>query len=467
MQRPQWFAFLGLGLSVILTACAPATMAVPPTTLSPIVTSPVTPEPVGVGVPVIDYVHGQAELRVVSSLTGKPFDEFPSVPLEYNDTFAFAPDGKTLAVISDGKLYRIDLPSWKSRITDIDLQGPVIPVVYSLDGSLLALVGGTSAEELRIVDARNGEVIARAQADFSIRELKFTADEKAIMVYGPQLASTSIATTIGVSAAAPQAALYAVSDLGLLWSVRLDGIRDGIFPKKPDTANTPDLYQPGAAWFFQPGVTFAPDHDLLYLIHGDQEKLTTVDFSGRNVKTVDLHVETSWLDQLLFMTAGVAHAKGMDGTTKQAVISPDGKLLFVVGNTETVTPKANGTDWDITDTPIGLQVIDPQTGTLLEKIDTDASLVRLSPQGSQMLLSGWRDHSKLFTDVYDISSRSIVKQLDGMDLIPTRRLDGKVVLVSSDFLDGKVTDVTLLDPLTWATIAKWQAPGDIGWLMVP
>ena len=54
-----------------------------------------------------------------------------------------------------------------------------------------------------------------------------------------------------------------------------------------------------------------------------------------------------------------------------------------------------------------------------------------------------------------------------MDLIPTRRLDGKEVRVSSDFLDGNVTYVTLLDPLTWATIGKWQARGDIGWLMVP
>src|SRR6266540_7502526 len=101
MPRPRWFSFPGLCLSLILTACAPATlapMAVPPTpgqTLAPITliptgTPPATLEPVGVGVPVIEYVRGQSELRVVSSLTGKPFDEFPSIALEYYDNYAFA-----------------------------------------------------------------------------------------------------------------------------------------------------------------------------------------------------------------------------------------------------------------------------------------------------------------------------------------------------------------------------------------
>lgn len=478
MQTLRWFLILGLGLSVMLTSCAPATPALtaglPPTprpTLAPTRSNPtstpiLTPEPVGIGVPVIEYIHGQNTLLVVSPVTGTPFDEFPSIALEYYDNYAFAPNGKTLAVISNAKLYLIDLPSWKSQVRDIDLHGPVNPVIYSPDGSLLALVGGTSSNELRIVDASSGQVIASTQAGFSIRNLKFTADGKALMVYGPQLASTGVAANAGVSVGVPKAALYAASDLSLLWSVKLNGLRDGVFPKKTETANTPDIYQPGAAWFFQPGVAFAPDHDLLYLVHGDKDQLTTVDFGGRKVKTVDLRLETSWLDRLLSLTAGVAHAKGMDGTSKQAVISPDGKFLFVVGNTETVTPKANGTDWDITDTPIGLEIINPQNGLLLDKIDTLASFVRLSPDGAQLYLIGWKEGIP-FTDVYDLSSKSIIKHLDHMYLIPTRLLDGKAILASSDFLNGSETYVTLLDPATWATGGQWTGKGDVGWLIDP
>jgi hypothetical protein len=310
-------------------------------------------------------------------------------------------------------------------------------------------------------------LIASTRSEFSIRNLRFTTDGQALMAYGPQLAGTGIAASTGVSVDVPKAALYAVSDLSLLWSVKLKGIRDGVFPKKTETANTPNLYQPGAAWYFQPAVAFAPGEDRLYLVHGDQDKLTTVDFSARHVATVDLQARTGWLDRLLALTAGVAHAKGMDGTTKQAVISPDGNFLFVVGNTETVTPPANGIDWNVTDTPIGLQIISPQDGTLLEELDTAASLVRFTADGKQLLLIGWGDHGRPFTDVYDLSSRSITKHLDGMYLVPTRRLDGTALLASSGFLDGYVTNVTLLDPLTWATTGKWQGPGDVGWLMVP
>jgi hypothetical protein len=346
------------------------------------------------------------------------------------------------------------------------LHGPISSVVYSPDGTLLALAGGSSDSDLRVLDARNGRVNARAQAGFSIRNIKFTADGKAIMMYGPQLASTGIASGVGVSVGAPNAALYASSDLSLLWSVKLNGIRDGTFPKKTDTANTPDIYQPGAAWHFEPGIAFAPNHDILYVVHGDEDKLTTVDFSNRKVKTVDLQVKTSWLDRLLASTAGVAHAKGMDGTTKQAVISPDGKFLFVAGNTETVTPKANGSDWDVTDTSIGLQVIDPQDDTLLDKIDTDASLVRLSPEGRQVFLMGWKNGTP-WTEVYDISSRNIIRHLDGIYLIPTRRLDGKEILVSSRTTNGDVSYITLLDPDTWATVSEWKGTGDVGWLIDP
>ncbi len=146
---------------------------------------------------------------------------------------------------------------------------------------------------------------------------------KALMAYGPQLASTGIAANASVSVGAPKVALFDASDLSLLWAAELKCVRDGTFPKKADTANTQEIYQPSAAWHFQPGIAFAPDRDALYVVHGDADRLTTVDFASRRVKTVDIRPRLSWLDQLLTLTAGVAYAKGMDGTTKQAIASPD------------------------------------------------------------------------------------------------------------------------------------------------
>ena len=467
---------VSLTINVILAACAPATPAptsasplppsLPQPTLPPATPIP-TPEPVGVGVPVIEFLNERSVLLVISSVTGKVFDAFTPIPLGENYDYAFAPDGHTLALVSNAQLYLIDLPSWKISTFVVGLYGWL---VYSPDGTLLALVSRGSDGTLRVVDAKSGEVKASAQAGFSIRNVKFTTNGKALMVYGPHLANTGIAANAGVSVGAPKAALFAVSDLSVLWSVELTGIRHGTFPKKADTANTQDIYQPGAAWHYEPGIALAPNSDVLYVVHGDEDKLTTIDFTHQKVSTVDVHVKTSWLDQLMALTAGVAYAKGMEGTTKRAVISPDGKFLFVGGNTEVVTQQANG-NWDITDTPLGLQVIAVDDGTLVNKIETEASPTWLSPDGRQIFLSGWKRNNNYggmpWTDVYDISSKSIIKRLDGIYLIPSRRLDGKAILVSSNTISSNVSYTTLIDPDTWATVSEWKGTVDVGWLIGP
>ena len=469
MQNLQRIPIVGLCLSVILTACSSATPAptsVPPLpsplpqpTLPPSTPIP-TAEPVGVGVPVFEYNNdGLNKLLVISSVTGKAFDAFPPIPLGQNLAGdAFQPDGHTLALVSAGQLYLIDLPSWKYRTFDVGLHGWLSAVLYSPDGTLLALASGLSDGGLRIVDVKSGEVKASAQAGFAIRNVEFTTDGKALMVYGPHLVAE-------ISVGAPKAALLAISDLSVLWAVELKGIRHGIFPKKPGTM---DIYQPGAAWFFTPGIAFSPNRDILYLVHGDKDKLTTVDFTSRKVSTIDIHVKTSWLDQLMALTAGVAYAKGMDGTTKQALISPDGKLLFVGGNTEVVTQQANG-DWDITDTPLGLQVIAVDDGTFVNKIGTEASPTWLSSDGSQIFLSGWKrdNNGTPWTDVYDISSQSIVKHFDGLYLFSTRRLDGKVILVSSNQISENVSYMASIEPDTWAITGEWKEPANVSWLIGP
>ncbi len=474
MLKLRCILIVGLALSVILTACAPATPAPtlilpsPQPTL-PSATAIPTPEPIGVGVPVIQYLNEQSKLLVISSVTGKALDAFTPMPLGYNYNYAFAPDGRTLALVSDAQLNLIDLSSWKSHTSDVGLHGWLSSVIYSQDGTLLALASGEPDGGLRVVDARSGEVKASTQAGFSVRNIKFTTDGKAIMVYGPYLASTGVAANAGVSVGAPKAALFALSDLSVLWSVELAGIRDGTFPKKADTANTQDIYQPGAAWHYEPGIAFAPNSDVLYAVHGDEDKLTTVDFTHRKVSTVDINVEASWFDQLMALTAGVAHAKGMDGTTKQAVISLDGKFLFVGGNTEVVTQQANG-NWDITDTSMGLQVIAVEDGTLVDKIETEASPTWPSSDGKQIFLSGWKRNTSYgtpWTDVYDISSRGIVKHLDGVYLIPTRRMDGKAILASSSTISSNVSYMALVDPDTWAIVSEWKGTVNVGWLLDP
>ena len=54
-----------------------------------------------------------------------------------------------------------------------------------------------------------------------------------------------------------------------------------------------------------------------------------------------------------------------------------------------------------------------------------------------------------------------------MYLVPIRRLDGKAILASRDFLNGSETYVTLLNPVTLGTAGQWKSKGDVRWLMDP
>ena len=473
MRRLRSVLMIGCMLGMLLSACGTATQETTPVptplqAAAPSVTALPTDEPLAVAMPAIAYIKGRNELMVVSSVTGAAYNAFPPILLGYYYSHAFAPDGHTLAVISDTKLLLVDLQSWKVRTSDVGIRGWMSAMVYSPDGSLLALAYNGPEGELRIVDAKSGKVMASAQAGFAVKKVKFTSDEKGIMVYGPHLASTGEAANAGVSVGAPKAALFATQNLSLLWSVELSSVRDGTFPKKPETTITQDIYQPGAASHFEPGVAFAPTQDVLYIVHGDSDLLTRIDFTDKKIHTLSVHAALSWIDQLLALTAGVATAKGMDGTTKQATISPDGKYLYVVGSTETVALDANGTNWNMEMSYIGLQVIDAQDGTLLDQKGSEAYSLALSPDGRQVLLSGWGSTAPAaWTEVYDPATKSIIKHINSADLVPTRRLDGKALAASSSFISDNLCEISTVDPNTWATVGKWKQPNCIDWLVDP
>src|SRR5512133_2107313 len=96
-----------LWLCIFLTACSPIS-TISPSTPTPIPPSPQpslpptapipTSEPNSLGIPVIKYIDQQNTLSVISSVTGKPFDQFIPIPLATYYNYAFSPDKKTLAI---------------------------------------------------------------------------------------------------------------------------------------------------------------------------------------------------------------------------------------------------------------------------------------------------------------------------------------------------------------------------------
>ena len=144
----------------------------------------------------------------------------------------------------------------------------------------------------------------------------------------------------------------------------------------------------------------------------------------------------AWIEELVetVLSVGVrpVQAKAANAAMRQAILSPDGKTLFVVGERTDTEILENG-DWDTRFTPLGLQAWDVKSGTRLLNVETAANEIRWGP-GGKILLNGFDKSSpeyQPFTDVFDPTSGEIAAHLELTYAYSTPRLDGRLVLVSA------------------------------------
>lgn len=395
------------------------------------------------------------------------------MPVSLGQTFfhAFSPDRRTLAVMSfpnenayDGSLLLIDLEAWKTQRFELGLSGWVSNMVFSPDGKGLAIAHGHTAHKLTIVDVEKGIVTAQRKTDSGfVSRLKFTKDGAALMLYAPVVQNRF--TENEMSAGPPRIFLLNASNLNLLWSVEGSEIRDGIFPR--DENVTPlNIHEPGQAYYINPGVVFAPDGDVLYIVHADSEKLTTVDFEQQNVETVDIQTKDTWFEKLLSLTAGVAHAKIGDGIIRQAAISPDGQFLYVAGMNN-VTYKDKQGNWQMEQTPLGLEIIQTRNGLRVAHIETDTTELSLSPDGRFLYLRSWGNYKDQlpWTEIVETSSYQQVARSDNVSATPALLMNGEYLLVSTFSTSEYSHHMSILNPDGSNVLAEWTSPHSIWWLI--
>jgi hypothetical protein len=112
----------------------------------------------------------------------------------------------------------------------------------------------------------------------------------------------------------------------------------------------------------QPGIAISPAGDRLYIAHADDDAITVVDLETMAVDAVVTPTAPksalgrfgSWLGSLL---VSEARAKGGAYYTKEAVVSPDGRYLYVTGY-EPEFCEADESFPCIERKPIGLQIVD-------------------------------------------------------------------------------------------------------------
>lgn len=389
-------------------------------------------------------------------------------PISLGQVFshAFSSDKRILAAVSfpnenayDGSLLLIDLSTWKTRRFELDLDGWVSTMVFSPDGKQLAVAHGESSYQLTMINIARGVILAQSQIDAYVTRMKFTESGDALMLYTP-----AINVMNGLSADPPQVRLLDAANLSTRWSAELKDVRDGVFPTNENVTSA-DLYEPGNAVYLSPGVAFAPDGNVLYIIHADSEQLTTVDFDTQKFKTTEIKDKLSWFERLLSITAGVVHAKIADGTSKQAVVSPDGQFLYVVGFNSASNQDKQG-NWQMEQTPLGLEIIQTSDGSRVDHIETDTTELSLSPDGRFLYLRNWVDTAP-WTEIFDTSSREIIAREEALYATPARLLNGEFLLVSTYVSSEEKYHMSVLQPSDLSVVADWTGPEFIYWLTAP
>lgn len=401
---------------------------------------------------------------------GSALPGYAPIPLGGSYFHAFSPYRRTLAIVSfpndspnysaNGSLMLIDLAAWKTRQFEPELNGWVTAMVFSPDGTRLAITYGDYNNNLAIFDLQQGVITAQQQTDSFVTRLKFTANGEALMLY----TMNNNVTGDGMSPGPPQVLLLDAADLSPRWTAELVGVRDGVFPTDEKTTSA-NFHEPGRALYFSPGVAFAPNRDALHVVHADSGQLTTVDFDAQNIETLEIHTELSWFERLLSLTAGVAHAKVGDGTSKQIAVSPDGQFLYVVGVHNESFQDSLG-NIQMSQTPLGLEIVRTSDGSRTAHIETQAGELSLSHDGSFLYLRYWADHYSVpWTEVFDTSGNQIITRKAGIYASPALRINGEPLLVSTYSLAENSHHMSVSQPEDLSVLAEWAGTGYIAWLM--
>jgi hypothetical protein len=450
-----------------MTACVPTTAVQAP--LEPTTQAGAQPVQASQQPPVLLVnAANRGLLYPVDPASGQALPYFKPIPVGKAYNYAFSARADRLAFVAEGgQLTLVDLTTWEYEALNLPLPRPAYQVTYSPDGERLAVAGGNRTSSLALIDIGQGTLIAESSLDFLVYQMKFTGDGSGLMVYGSEIQKRF--TVNEMSPDPPWVALMDGSDLSIRWMEALQGVQHGIIPtgsaqEAGELDPVEDLHHSGQAIYLLPGLAFAPHRDSLYVAHAGDAMLTVVDFSARQVATHEIHDRISWIERLMSIGAGRARAKVAAGTTLRAAISPDGRSLYVVGQTSSIAEQT-GNEIQVQHTALGLQVIDTADGSRRGWYPSDATELSISPDGASLYLRAWGEDQP-WTEVFDIASGQVKARLEGQYAAPVRGMDGRVLMASSQGLPGDNYRYVIIDP-GFQAVWEWTSQGYLSWVSPP
>jgi hypothetical protein len=287
--------------------------------------------------------------------------------------------------------------------------------------------------------------------------VEYVQDGATLLLYGARLGAEP-----GISPPdPPRLLLLDAKSLEIKWDQPLPDLVSGDWClEKCATSHEQRLFV-----YWQPAVVLAPDRRQLYIVHANTDRLTALDFETQAVRQVELQLAQSWFEQFLALTAGVAQAKGgAEGAIKKAVVSPDGRQLYVVGQTMQATWDEQGY-WQGKDESLGLQVIEIESGQQIATYESQATDIKLTPDGGHLLLYGWGERGQRWTEVLAASTLEKLAYLGRWEVVETRRLDGQPITLASRFEAG-YTLLAVLDPQAFDILHTWSVNTEAaGWII--
>lgn len=133
-------------------------------------------------------------------------------------------------------------------------------------------------------------------------------------------------------------------------TVPLPMLRAGTFPQDRTVAGEPVPLD------FSPALALSPDGARLYIVHADRDAITVVNVRDATMERTEyIAPNVSAATRLLgWLRPQRVAAKYMEGTSMQAAISPDGRLLAIIG--QTITVSDDGQTYHIRD--MGVRLVD-------------------------------------------------------------------------------------------------------------
>jgi hypothetical protein len=491
MRKALISIFLLIGFLMVQAGCMPEQAPVVAPTVQPSSTPDVVEKPSSTQAPISEVKDspenaaaktvGTAALVIteqrrantfsvipVSAGSGEPLEGFEPLVLGGEIAYGFSSDRSQMAFLSNRSdgcqtycLRVLDLRTWEEIVQPVPVDNAlsayfVVPEFDAANNTIPIILNKQtdSASQVMLVDRSKREVTARVDLPSNIHEAAYTS-QGALAVYGAQTNAEGTGPLFYL-------ALLDGENLTLLWESNVPEIT--MF-----SGDVVDHTDPIGGHYYEPAKIFSPDGSNLYVVAADKPLLVTVDLVNKTISSAKIEPRISWLEKILVSSVRTAQAKFLNGVSKSGAIAPDGRYLYVVGEESRATKNDRG-DYDMEFLPLGMQVIDTQDGALVRELATDASYLAISPDGTSLMLQGWKrikgGNAHPWTDVLDLQSMQVAQSLEGT-AYPSRLLDGSTAWLVVGESNGSTSKISLFQPGASSPQSQMIESGYLDWIVIP